>query len=134
MLILAFDKLLDKLVNLGRRDIGHDHHVRNVFFAGQLPSLNERFIQRPLQDDGATQVVQTTRETRVGNLVTQIASCFHAVAVSSDEKESQIQCEFHRLYHKHHHHHTLEEDTYTTSRLIPLIPFFLKEYHKYNEA
>jgi hypothetical protein len=90
MLILALDQFLDKLVNLGSRDIGHDDDMSNVFFTCQLPSFNQGLVQGPLEDNGTRQIIQTTRETGIGNLVTQVASRFHAVTVSENKKRCKV--------------------------------------------
>jgi hypothetical protein len=75
----AFHQLVDKGINLGPRHVGHDHHVRNIFFTRQLPTLDECVVHGPFQDDSGTQVVQSARQALFGQLVTQVPSSLHAV-------------------------------------------------------
>jgi hypothetical protein len=63
--------------------------VGNVLLARQLPTLNEGIIEGSLQDHGATQIIEATRETSVGNLVPQVSGRFHAVTVQKYRGEKK---------------------------------------------
>ena len=102
----------------------------NVFFAGKLPAFDEGVVHRAFKDDGAGEVIQAAGETRIGDLVTEILGSLHAVV---EERWRMMQC---RNY-KDGRAMTCKRWnilTYTTSRLIPATPFFLKLYHMYNAA
>jgi hypothetical protein len=79
MLFRAFHQLVHERINLGPRHVGHDHHVRNIFFTRQLPALDECVIHGPFQHDRGTQVVQSARQALFRQLVAQVPRRFHAV-------------------------------------------------------
>jgi hypothetical protein len=71
--------------------VWHHHYVGNVFLASKLPPLDKRVICGALQYHCGTQVIDTTREARVCQFVTQVSRCFHAMAKERENEKSVLE-------------------------------------------
>mmetsp|Transcript_19675 Transcript_19675/g.54910 ORF Transcript_19675/g.54910 Transcript_19675/m.54910 type:complete len:286 (+) Transcript_19675:1780-2637(+) len=54
----ALDQVLHKLLQLGDRDVGHDHHVCDVILTCELPLAHEGLLQGPLKHHGVAELIQ----------------------------------------------------------------------------
>ena len=54
----GLNELSHEGLQLGKRDVGHDHHVSNVPLARQLPLAHEHLVQRALKDDRGGELVE----------------------------------------------------------------------------
>ena len=80
----AFFEVLYKKIDFIPRDVWHYYYVSNVLFARKLPSFHECIVDRSFQNHGWTQIIETTRNSRTMQCVTQIFSSFYAMPVDKN--------------------------------------------------